>query len=83
MSLTEKCAKCGHEKLIARARVVCKADGADQDVRLRADAHPDAIVFKQASRSPVRASVCAKCGYVEFYAEDPGQLYDAYRESQE
>jgi len=82
MSTTDQCAKCGHSKLIPGVRVVCNVEGADQNIKLRIDAHPEAILFKQAQRSVLRASICGKCGYTEFFIDEPESLYAAYRESQ-
>ncbi len=62
--------------------MVCRADGADQDVKLRLDARPEALVFKSANRSVLTASVCGKCGYTEFYVEDPASIYTAWSEAQ-
>ena len=80
---TQKCAECGASPLIS-ARVVghCQADGLDHDLKLRVDAHPDALVFKSANRSALKASVCPKCGYTEFRVDDPEILYTAWVEAQ-
>jgi predicted nucleic-acid-binding Zn-ribbon protein len=76
------CAKCGSSQMISGVRVVCNVEGGDQNIKLRVDAHPDAMVFKQAQRAVLAAAVCGKCGYTEFYVEEPGALYEAYREAQ-
>jgi hypothetical protein len=58
-------------------------DGFEYDLRIRVDADPDAILFKEAERCPLEARVCGKCGYTEFYATDPANLLEAWRRSQE
>lgn len=55
----------------------------EYDLKLRVDAQPSAMVFKQAARSAIHASVCSSCGYVEFYADDPQTLYDAFQAAQQ
>lgn len=55
----------------------------EYDLKLRVDAEPAAMVFKKSARSPVHASVCSSCGYVEFYADDPKELYDAFLAAQQ
>ena len=62
--------------------MICSVESSDQDVMLRIDIHPDAIVFKRAQRAVLRACVCGKCGYVEFFVDGPDSLYGAYLESQ-
>jgi hypothetical protein len=55
--------------------------GGEGDLRIRVDAHPKALIFKDAERSPLHAYVCAACGFTELYVEDPQALLEAYRES--
>jgi len=35
---------------------------------------PDALVFKGEKETTVSAWVCASCGYIEFYADDPSTI---------
>ena len=81
-SPSDRCAKCGNSQIIPGARVACNVQGGDQNVKLRIDSQPGALIFKQAQRSALRASICGKCGYTEFFADDPASLYTAYLESQ-
>jgi hypothetical protein len=53
----------------------------ERALRIRIDAHPNALIFKDAERSPLHAYVCAACGFTELYVEDPQTLLQAYRES--
>ncbi|MCY7348913.1 MAG: hypothetical protein LH614_22210 [Pyrinomonadaceae bacterium] len=48
-------------------------------LQIAVDEHPEAVVFKQRVRSSVKVSVCGDCGYLEFYAEQPGLMYRAYQ----
>ena len=80
MRLTEKCVKCGCADIIQQAMAAADPEHAlngDLELRIRVDAKPDAILFHKAVRSPLSASVCAGCGYVEFYATEPESLHKA------
>jgi len=64
--------------MIPGVRVV---SGSDYDIKLRVDAHPEAVVFKQAHRAVLSASVSGQCGFTEFYVDEPAALYEAHREA--
>jgi predicted nucleic-acid-binding Zn-ribbon protein len=83
MRKMDKCSKCGSTAIVPRAMVADRNQSAEYDLRLRVDAQPSAIMFKQAARSAVHACVCSSCGYVEFYADDPKTLYDAFLAAQQ
>ncbi len=82
MSSAAKCTRCGHSELIPQARVVCKTESGDVDIKIRVDGNPRALLLKHAAHATLRATVCAKCGYTEFYADDPRSLFNAWTESQ-
>jgi hypothetical protein len=44
---------------------------------------PEALVFKGEKHVDTYATVCAACGYVEVYVDDPSALYDSYTSSRE
>ncbi|HET8825566.1 MAG TPA: hypothetical protein VFM77_10585 [Terriglobales bacterium] len=83
MRKMEKCSKCGSSAIVPRAMVADRNQNMEYDLKLRVDAQPSAMVFKQAARSAIHASVCSSCGYVEFYADDPQTLYDAFQAAQQ
>jgi predicted nucleic-acid-binding Zn-ribbon protein len=83
MAKAEKCSKCGSTAIVPRAMVADRNQNGEYDLRLRVDAQPSAMVFKHAARSAVHACVCSSCGYVEFYADDPKALYDAFLAAQQ
>jgi len=62
--------------------VVHRNESQEQSLNLRVDADPAAIVFKKSVRSIMHAEVCSSCGYIEFYADDPAALMDAFVKSQ-
>jgi hypothetical protein len=41
---------------------------------------PDAVFMRGQVSSEIRARVCAKCGYLELHATQPGKLETAARE---
>jgi len=43
------------------------------------DWHPDHGRVPKPASTRVHASVCGACGFVELYANKPGELMDAYR----
>ena len=47
---------------------------------MRIDMHPDALILKLAQRSVLRACICAKCGYTEFFIDpsDAEALHPAH-----
>ena len=84
MAIVDKCAKCGSDSVIRRAMVIDKvtAMGAEQNLTVGVNADPTAIVFKKPARSDVHAWICGQCGYVEIYADDPAELYQAFLTAQ-
>ncbi|HWH61147.1 MAG TPA: hypothetical protein VN682_26220 [Terriglobales bacterium] len=83
MRAVDKCTKCGSGAIAQRAMVVDRTDSGELALQLRVDANPEALVFKKSSRCGVHAFVCSSCGYVEFYADDPKALYDAFLAAQQ
>jgi len=81
MPIVNKCAKCGSSSVIQRAMVVDFGQGGERDLKVRVDADPTAMVFKKSTRSDVHACICGQCGYMELYADDPTELYNAFTAS--
>ncbi|HEV2698157.1 MAG TPA: hypothetical protein VGU90_09210, partial [Terriglobales bacterium] len=83
----DKCAKCGSTSVVQRAMMVDKlmsggGAGAERTLNVRVDADPNAMVFKRSTRSVVHAWICGQCGYMELYADTPGELYQAFTAAQ-
>ena len=55
------------------------ADATGPRVAVGIDAHPDRGPLPRAVSTQIHASVCGSCGFVELYANQPGEMYDAYR----
>lgn len=73
------CPRCGAEAVIPDARLV---DRGDSDARKNAEVGvmraPEAVLFKDEVRVPLRAQICGECGFVELYAQNPAALWSAY-----
>lgn len=68
--------------MIQGVRIIDRGDdNAAYDFSAVVDTKPSAIFFKGRCYGPMRASICGSCGYTEFYATNPEELYDAYQES--
>lgn len=78
----DKCAKCGSSAIVQRVLVMDRTDAGEVQLQLRVDANPSAMVFKHSVHSGLRAFVCSACGFVEFYADNPGELYKAFNAAQ-
>lgn len=79
-----KCLKCQSEKIVANAKVLDRGDSNySHDFQIAVDEKPDALIFKERNYSYVSANVCGACGFIEFYAEEPSALYEAYLRAQE
>jgi predicted nucleic-acid-binding Zn-ribbon protein len=75
----KNCPKCNSDKIIPNAMVLDTGEYASGYLQIAIDEHPEAFVFKQRIKSGVKVSVCGNCGYLEFYAGEPGLMYQAYQ----
>jgi len=72
MKRTNKCPKCDSSDVIADAKAIDRADnGALSVATFR---KPGAVVFKGQLTTTLSAWVCADCGYLELYADDPKSI---------
>ena len=76
------CPKCNSGKIVPNARVMDRGhlntDAGELSVIVYE--RPDALVFKGSHSAELSARVCGDCGYTEFFAEEPQELYDVYLE---
>jgi len=72
MKRTNKCPKCGSSDVIADAKAIDKGDNGHLTVATFRK--PGAVVFKGQVTTTLSAWVCADCGYLELYADDPKKL---------
>ena len=78
---TLKCNRCGSEKVMSNLRVRDRYDrGFRDDLEVEVQGKPDALIFTQAHREPLRATVCGECGNVALSVENPGALWKVYTE---
>lgn len=72
MKRSNKCPKCGSGDIIRSARPMDSADLSETVVATFRK--PEAALFKGRQSCRLSACVCAGCGFVEFYADDPEEL---------
>ena len=72
MKRTKKCPKCGSSDVIADAKAIDRADNGHLTVATFRK--PEAVLFKGTVTTTLSAWVCAECGYLELYANDPKKL---------
>lgn len=79
----KNCPDCNSQKIINNVKVIDRGHyHATSELRVGFDQKPDALVFKQSIYSVVKAKVCADCGHVNFYAENPQLLWQTYQNQQ-
>jgi len=76
MKHNHRCPKCGSGNVIADARALDRDDYGMQDLSVATYRNPGALIFKGKRTSTLSAWVCAGCGFVELYADDPAALTD-------
>ncbi len=74
MKQSHLCPKCNSTEIIANVRPLDGTDSGIRTAELATYRNPDALLFTGAQKTPMRAWVCAQCGFVEFYAADPKAL---------
>jgi predicted nucleic-acid-binding Zn-ribbon protein len=75
MKKTGKCPKCGGADIISDAKAIDRSHGGvELDMSVATFRRPDALIFKEKEMTTVSAWVCASCGFVEFYADDPRRI---------
>ena len=75
MKRTGKCPKCGSGDIIADAKAIDRGHGnSQQDLSVATFRNPTALFFKEKQETTVSAWVCAECGFIEYYADNPDQI---------
>ena len=78
-----ECRLCGSAKVVPRTTV--KAEGLvvhpSHRLVVAVQGRRGGILDGQEATREMTASVCAECGHVELFAEDPEYLYEVYRNS--
>ncbi|MBP7935016.1 MAG: hypothetical protein KA354_10260 [Phycisphaerae bacterium] len=72
MKNSNKCPKCGSNDIIADAKAIDRGEGfSEWELSVTTYANPKALIFKGRSTTTMSAYVCARCGFVELYADSP------------
>ena len=74
------CLRCGSSAVVPDARLTDRDGSGHQTSEVEVTRRPEAWIFKEQERSPLRAQVCGVCGHVELFARDPEALWEAYRD---
>ena len=77
------CCKCNSAKLMRKVHVKDRSDSFDHGLSAAVHEHPNALLFKGGLEGTLKATICADCGFTEFYLENPQELWPVYlQESQ-
>ena len=71
------CSRCGGQEVLEGVRLKVPAAGSVDDVH--AVVSPTSGMFRQQTGSPLRAWICAACGFSELYVADPATLAARWR----
>jgi hypothetical protein len=74
----KECAVCGSAKMIPDVQVVDKNENINRELQVCVAKKPDALIFRGQVYESVRAWICGECGHVEFFVQNPQELYEAY-----
>jgi len=76
MSAYHRCPKCASDHMMDGAYV---ADAGGAKVIVGVARHPDLGQLPRPASTQVHASICGACGFVELYANQPTEMFAAYR----
>jgi len=79
MSSYHRCPKCNSDHMMDGAYL---ADALGPRVVVGVERHPDRGRLPEPVSTGIHASVCGSCGFVEFYANRPSELYEAYERAE-
>jgi predicted nucleic-acid-binding Zn-ribbon protein len=83
MKTSEACPKCKSPYIIPDVRIRDTGQASSGALQVEVLKDPDALLFGKPVHSEMKAWICGSCGFTELYAEDPGNLWVAYKESLE
>ena len=79
----KNCHECGLEKIVPNVLALDRASkNSYLGMEVGVNADPDAFIFTERKYSGVSAKVCADCGFIAFYSDEPKLLWQAYKNSQ-
>jgi len=76
MSSYHRCPECASGRMIDGSYV---ADSSGERIVVGVDQHPDHGRLDRPMSTQIHACVCGACGFIEFYANQPAELHEAYR----
>ena len=76
MTSYHRCGKCNSDHMLDGAYV---ADAQGTRVVVGVESHPERGRLTRTVSTQIHASVCGSCGFVELWANRPGELYEAYQ----
>lgn len=79
MSSYHRCSKCNSSQMMDGA-YIANADGPRLVVGVAS--HPDRGRLPRPVSTQVHVSVCGSCGYVELWANQPREMYEAYQRAE-
>ena len=83
MKTSGTCPKCQSPFILPEVRVRDTGQASLADLHVEVLKDPDALIFGNPVHSEIKAWICGSCGFTELYAEEPGNLWVAYKESHE
>ncbi len=76
------CPHCQSEKIVPNVKVTDRDETIYHSLKIELHRNPKAIFFRKTKRFEVKAHVCASCGYVHMFIEQPNALWEAYQQQQ-
>ncbi len=81
--MIKQCGLCGSDKIIPGATIEDKGRSVEESLEIEIDRKREALFLRGSVRGALRAWICAECGNVELFVDNPGELYQAYLDAQE
>lgn len=80
--MSDKCEKCGSEKIVPMAGVLDQGQYSDGKLKAVVYTNPEAWIFKGLVSAQLTARICGECGHTELTAQNPSAIYKAYVNAQ-
>jgi predicted nucleic-acid-binding Zn-ribbon protein len=82
LALSKHCPWCGSAKIIKRARVLDAGQHGVGKVNVAVERNPDSLFFSGSTYGTLRARICGRCGYAQFFSSNAQGLYQAFLEAE-
>ncbi|HEY1014009.1 MAG TPA: hypothetical protein VGE07_14955 [Herpetosiphonaceae bacterium] len=79
--MTQRCDKCGSDKIIPNAEVLDHSHTNIYNLSVAVNEDPNALFFKGRHTGTLYATICASCGHTELKATNLRELWDVYQQS--